>query len=280
MLATRLASQVSATRGEAISSINTAGTANMWIVKPTNNNRGNGIRVFNTFNAIDEHLKKKSLGTQVVVQKYIERPLLYKGRKFDIRQLVLVDNKMNIYVYKVCAWRSACDARVVCAGSPCCVRGEGGREVLPGIICPRVVTGDPATGDDRATGDASAQRGLASPVAGSRHRVSGHVTKVPGDVTGVLGEGARHFGDVAKPSVAGRLGMCVCVCVCVVCDYVSGVYVLVDDLRACLVEPIKVCVCVCVREREREREREGLVEPIAYRRTHSSKTKCMCCWMS
>ena len=121
MLATRLASQVSATRGEAISSINTAGTANMWIVKPTNNNRGNGIRVFNTFNAIDEHLKKKSLGTQVVVQKYIERPLLYKGRKFDIRQLVLVDNKMNIYVYKVCAWRSAC---------ACCVRGES-------VLCAR-----------------------------------------------------------------------------------------------------------------------------------------------
>jgi hypothetical protein len=119
MLVTRLsASQVSATRGEAISSINTAGTANMWIVKPTNNNRGNGIRVFNTFNAIDEHLKKKSLGTQVVVQKYIERPLLYKGRKFDIRQLVLVDNKMNIYVYKVCRACVLCvrGVRFVCAG--------------------------------------------------------------------------------------------------------------------------------------------------------------------
>ena len=94
-------SQAAATRGEAIGSINTAGTANIWIVKPTNNNRGNGIRVFNTFAAIDEHLRKKSLGTQIVVQKYIERPLLYKGRKFGIRQLVLVDNKMNIYVYKV-----------------------------------------------------------------------------------------------------------------------------------------------------------------------------------
>ena len=89
-----------ATRGDAIGSINTAGTSNIWIVKPTNNNRGNGIKVFNTFQQIDEHLRKKSLGTAVVVQKYIERPLLYKGRKFDIRQLVLVDNNMNIYVYK------------------------------------------------------------------------------------------------------------------------------------------------------------------------------------
>ena len=32
-----------------IGSISTAGTNNIWIVKPTNNNRGNGIRVFNTF---------------------------------------------------------------------------------------------------------------------------------------------------------------------------------------------------------------------------------------
>jgi hypothetical protein len=172
MLATRLASQVSATRGEAISSINTAGTANMWIVKPTNNNRGNGIRVFNTFNAIDEHLKKKSLGTQVVVQKYIERPLLYKGRKFDIRQLVLVDNKMNIYVYKVCAWRSAAmrvlcarGVRVVCAGreEERCSPASFVRGSSP-VTQPPVTTGPPVT----------------RPRSGGwRHRWLGHVTESP-----------------------------------------------------------------------------------------------------
>jgi len=55
-------SKAGASRGDAIGSINTAGTANIWIVKPTNNNRGNGIKVFNSFAAIEEHLRKKSLG--------------------------------------------------------------------------------------------------------------------------------------------------------------------------------------------------------------------------
>ncbi len=35
-----------------------------------------------------------------MVQKYIEKPLLYKKRKFDIRMWVVVNDKFEIYMYK------------------------------------------------------------------------------------------------------------------------------------------------------------------------------------
>jgi len=58
----------------------------------------------NKSNLSDEEKKKiinkKYRSNFVILQKNIEKPLLYRGRKFDIRIWVLITHKMKVYIFK------------------------------------------------------------------------------------------------------------------------------------------------------------------------------------
>lgn len=73
---------------------------NLWLVKPTNLNQGRGIEIFSDLDKMLSFINSKSAGSHFVVQKYIERPLLYKRRKFDIRVWALITTQHEIWFYK------------------------------------------------------------------------------------------------------------------------------------------------------------------------------------
>jgi len=103
---------------------------NLWLLKPTDYNRGRGINLFNKQSTLEHCLKCFQVGDEVpekstglkkigsssspnssknlnlvkshrfVVQKYIEKPMLIDERKFDIRIWVLIDHEMNLYQFK------------------------------------------------------------------------------------------------------------------------------------------------------------------------------------
>ena len=96
---------------------------NLWLIKAINLNRGMGIKVENDLDKIEKEIieindnlkmeisnKKKRKCKCILIQKYIEKPILYQGRKFDIRLWVLfIGNKPDdVYIFKEGHLKATC----------------------------------------------------------------------------------------------------------------------------------------------------------------------------
>ncbi|CAB1117252.1 unnamed protein product [Ectocarpus sp. CCAP 1310/34] len=73
------------------------GPANAWVVKPAGLSCGKGVEVASSLRALVSACRQ--LEWKAVVQKYVERPLLVQGYKFDIRQWVLVTSCNPLVVW-------------------------------------------------------------------------------------------------------------------------------------------------------------------------------------
>lgn len=84
-------------RSEVQSSVE--GTGCVWILKPGRKSRGRGISIHQSLTSIEEALHS---GHSYVIQKYIERPLLIQGRKFDLRVWTVVLGGLEVWIYDHC----------------------------------------------------------------------------------------------------------------------------------------------------------------------------------
>lgn len=71
----------------------------MWLVKPAAMNQGKGIELFKNLNDIQSYISTKAVNANFVVQKYLEKPLLYHNYKFDIRVWAIMTWKNEVLFY-------------------------------------------------------------------------------------------------------------------------------------------------------------------------------------
>ena len=80
------------------------------MVKPAALNQGRGIEIFRNIRDIQQFIFSRPSGNSFwVVQKYVEKPFLYLGRKFDLRIWALLTNKLELYVYEKGYMRTSSD---------------------------------------------------------------------------------------------------------------------------------------------------------------------------
>ena len=77
---------------------------NLWLLKPAKGCGGVGIVILRELAAIEAHMRdlKQQAVQKWVAQKYLEAPLLYRGRKFDVRLWVTVrteDSPLGLAVW-------------------------------------------------------------------------------------------------------------------------------------------------------------------------------------
>jgi len=80
---------------------------NMWLLKPTNGSGGEGIAIGSDIEELEHVLSSARASTQgFIAQKYLEAPLLYDGRKFDLRVWAVCESDpgsqagLRVYAYR------------------------------------------------------------------------------------------------------------------------------------------------------------------------------------